>query len=411
VTAAAQLDEAARLAEVRAQFPALARRHNGHSVAYFDGPGGTQVPQCVVDAMGNYLLHHNANTHWEYPTSRETDALIDAARQAFADFFNATPAEVVFGPNMTTLTFHLARALGRAWAAGDEVVVTELEHHGNVGPWQALAVERGIRLRWVPLHPADGTLDLDDLAAALGPRTRLVTFGWASNALGTVNDVAAICRLARQAGALTFVDAVHSAPHLLPDVALLGCDFLVCSAYKFYGPHLGILYARRARLESLDVPKVAPAPDTAPERLELGTQIHEGIVGAARAVDFLAELAAPPPGPRRARLEASYRWLRQRGDRQARELWDGLRSIPGLRCYGPPPASPRTPTISFSWSRPSAQVAAALAERGVFASHGDFYAATVIQRLGVEGLVRVGCACFTDREIDQLLQALTDLGR
>jgi cysteine desulfurase family protein (TIGR01976 family) len=411
VTVSAGVGDAARIRAIRAQFPALARRHHGHPVAYLDGPGGTQVPQCVVDAMSDYLLRHNANTHWEYPTSRETDALIDGARQAFADFFNATAAEVVFGANMTALTFHLARALGRAWGPGDEVVVTELDHHGNIGPWQAIERERGITLRWVPFRPADGTLDLDALAAALGPRTRLVAFGWASNALGTVNDVDRICRLAREAGALAFVDAVHSAPHLLPDVAALGCDFLACSAYKFYGPHLGVLYVRRATLETLDVPKVAPAPDTAPERLELGTQIHEGIVGAGRAVDFIASLAGPPDRGRRAGLGASYRWLQQRAERQVRQLWDGLGSVRGLRRYGPPPGAPRTPTVSFTWSRPSAQVASELAERGVFASHGDFYAATVVQRLALEGLVRVGCACFTDPEVDQLLAALADLQR
>jgi cysteine desulfurase family protein (TIGR01976 family) len=392
---------------IRAQFPALGRRHAGRPVAYLDGPGGTQVPRGVVDAMADYLLHHNANPHWNYPTSQETDALIAGARQAFADLFNADPAEVGFGLNMTSLAFHVARALGRSVGPGDEIVVTELDHHGNVGPWQALERERGVTLRWVPFRVGDGTLDLEALARVLGSRTRIVAVGWASNALGTVNDAATICRWARETGATSFVDAVHSAPHVLPDVQALGCDFLACSAYKFYGPHVGILYARREVLEALDLPKVAPAPDTAPERLELGTQNHEGIVGAAAAIDFLAGIRGEPGMPRRRALELSYAWLHRRGDHLVRELWDGLGRLPGVRRVGPPPGAPRTPTVSFVTPAPAAAVARRLADRGVFVSHGDFYAATVVERLGVEGLVRVGAQCFTDPEIGALLAAMS----
>lgn len=394
------------LARVRAAFPALRRTHHGHPVAYLDGPGGTQVPEPVADAMVDYLFHHNANTHWNYPTSQETDRLLEGARQAFADFFNAAPAEVSFGLNMTSITFHLARALGWRWGPGDEIVITELDHHGNVGPWQAVARERGVGLRWVPFDPATGLLDRERLAAAIGPRTRLVAIGWASNALGTVNDVATACAWARAAGALSFVDAVHSAPHILPDVRALDCDFLACSAYKFYGPHVGVLYGRRALLDELEVPKVAPAPDEAPEKLELGTQNHEGIVGAAAAVDFLAGLAGGGPS-RRGALEASFRWIHARGRAHARELWDELGRVAGVRRFGPPPGEARTPTVSFVVDgRTSGEVARAVAERGVFVSHGDFYAATVVERLGVEGLVRAGTACFTDGEVGALIDAL-----
>src|SRR5580765_4159989 len=298
-----------------ADIAALARRHAGHPVAYFDGPGGTQVPQAVVDAMADYLLHHNANTHWRYPTSEETDRLLAGAREALADLLGATPAEVVFGANMTTLTFHLGRALGRGWGPGDELVVTELDHHANIAPWQALARERGVTIRSVPLNAERGELDWPALEGALTPRTRLLAIGAASNALGTVTDVARACALARAAGALSFVDAVHYAPHALVDVQAIGCDFLACSAYKFYGPHVGILYGRRDRLEALDAPKLAPAPDTAPERLETGTLNHEGIVGAGAAVEFLASLAGDGPqgSTRRDRLARALGALHQRG--------------------------------------------------------------------------------------------------
>lgn len=386
--------------EIRAQFPALARVHNGSPVAYFDGPGGTQVPRSVAEAMVDYLYHHNANTHWAYPSSAETDAALDAARAAFADLFNATAREIAFGANMTTLTFHLSRALARGWGEGDEVVVTELDHHANIDPWRALAVERGITVRSVPLDVATGTASLEAIRAAIGPRTRLVAIGMASNALGTVTDVTAVCRMAREAGALSFVDAVHAAAHLPLDVQAIGCDFLACSPYKFYGPHLGVLFGREALVAELDVPKLVPSPDWAPERLETGTQNHEGIVGAAAAVDFIASLAPDSPD-RRSALVAALTELHHRGEALFRQLWEGLGAIPGVRCYGPPPGAARTPTLGFTLAgRTSEQVVVALAERGVFASHGDFYATTVVERLGLaeEGLVRVGCACYTTAE-------------
>jgi cysteine desulfurase family protein (TIGR01976 family) len=398
---------------IRRHFPALERRHEGESVAYFDGPGGTQVPRVVVEAMEDYLLHHNANTHWLYPSSLETDTALARARATLADFLGASPDEIVFGANMTTLTFHLARALGRGWGPGDEVVVTELDHHANVDSWRAVARERGLTVRVVALRPETGQLDEDDLARALTNRTRLLAIGAASNALGTINDVRRAAQMAHAAGALVFVDAVHYAPHALPDVASFDCDFLACSAYKFYGPHVGVLYGRRERIEALDPPKLAPAPDRAPECLETGTQNHEGIVGAAAAVDFLASLAGG--GGRRAALLEVFRGLHERGRVLLERLWKGLAEIPGLTLYGPPPGAPRTPTVAFALAgRRTGDIASALARRAVFVSHGDFYATTAVRRLarGEDGLVRAGCACYTTtEEVDRLIEAVRSLAQ
>jgi cysteine desulfurase family protein (TIGR01976 family) len=403
----------ASVESIRSRFPALRRRHAGLPVAYFDGPGGTQVPQSVVDAMSDYLLNHNANTHWAYPTSVETDEALGAARAAFADFLGGRPSEIAFGANMTTLTFHLGRALGRRWAPGDEIVVTELDHHANVDPWRQLARVRDFVVRTVRFRPDTGQLDMHDLAGALGPRTRLVAIGAASNALGTKSDVRRAAELAHAMGALAFVDAVHYAPHALVDVGALGADFLACSAYKFYGPHVGVLWGRQGLVEALDVPKLEPAPESAPDRLETGTQNHEGIVGAAAAVEFLASLSAGPD--RRSRLVASMGALHARGQELVERLWQGLQAIPGVTLYGPPPTEPRTPTVAFTVKGfASEDVAKALVRRAVFVSNGDFYATTVVRRLGHEkdGLVRAGCACYTTpEEVDRLVEGVAELGR
>jgi len=394
-------------AHIRAQFPALERRHRGTSVAYFDGPGGTQVPRAVVESMKDYLYHHNANTHWRYPTSEETDALIANARIVLAEFLGASPTEIAFGANMTTLTFHLARALGREWGPGDTVIITELDHHANVAPWRALERERGISVRSVPLIPETGQLDWAKLEELLSSGPRLLAIGAASNALGTISDVARAARLARAAGALTFVDAVHFAPHEPVDVKAIGCDFLACSAYKFYGPHIGIMFARESVLRRLDVPKLAPAPESAPERLETGTLNHEGIIGAAAAVEFLTSLASGDT--RRARLARVFAELHTRGQALVRRLWNGLSGLSGVTLYGPPPTSARTPTVAFTLDGlPADQVAERLAERAVFVSSGDFYATTVVERLGVsEGLVRAGCACYTtEEEVNRLIEGV-----
>ncbi|MGN6393099.1 MAG: cysteine desulfurase-like protein [Gemmatimonadales bacterium] len=406
--------DATPTATIRTRFPALRRKHGGRAVAYFDGPGGTQVPEVVARAVADYLVHHNANTHWHYPTSEETDRLLAGAREALADFLGAGPAEIVFGANMTTLTFHLGRALGRGWGPGDELVVTELDHHANVAPWRALERERGVTVRCVPFQRESGELDWSALEAAITSRTRLLAIGAASNALGTVSDVRRACALARAAGAWSFVDAVHYAPHVLVDVRAIGCDFRACSAYKFYGPHVGVLYGRRDRIEALDAPKLAPAPDRAPERLETGTLNHEGIVGAGAAVDFLASLAGAG-GSRRDRLSRAFSALHQRGQALVERLWRGLGDIRGVTPYGPPPSRPRTPTVSFSVSgHASDEIARALASEAVFVSNGDFYATTVAERLGLAstGLVRAGCACYTtEEEVDRLVEGVGRLAR
>jgi cysteine desulfurase family protein (TIGR01976 family) len=398
-------------AEIRSHFPALERRHAGEPVAYFDGPGGTQVPRRVAEAMTEYLYHHNANAHWAFPTSQETDQAVAGSRAALADLLNASPQEVAFGANMTTLTLHLARSLGRGFGPGDEIVVTELDHHANVDPWREMARERDLAVRVARMISESGQLDPGDLRRNLNGRTRLLALGGASNALGTINDLAEYGRLARDIGAFFFVDAVHYAPHRAVDVRAIGCDFLACSAYKFYGPHVGILFGKGDLLQTLDVPKLRPAPDSVPERLETGTQNHEGIVGAAAAVDFLAGLATGPT--RRARLEATFEALHRRGDTLVKMLWNGLVEIRGVQLYGPPPSASRTPTVSFTLEGvPAATVCQQLADRGLFASHGDFYAMTVIERLGRsrEGLVRIGCACYTTgEEIGRLLEAMRQI--
>jgi cysteine desulfurase family protein (TIGR01976 family) len=412
--------------EIRRRFPALDRHHNGFPIAYFDGPGGTQTPSTVVNAVADYLLNHNANTHWEYPTSHETDAIIEAARHTFADFLNASAGEIVFGPNTTTMIYHLSRALGRSLGPGDEILITELEHHANVAPWQALVAERGLTLKVAQMDPETGQLDWNDFERLLSKKTKVVAFGAGCNALGTVNDYCRAVEMAHSAGALALVDAVHYAPYFLCDVKAMDCDFLTCSAYKFYGPHVSVFYGKKNLLESIDFPKLQPAPDTAPERVEMGTQSHEGIAGAAAAVDFYAslvrqsgtgvrpvDLAQDPRATRRELLQSAFIGLRAHSSPQVELLWEGLSKINGVRLYGPSPAVKRTPTVSFIVKDvPSTEVARRLAERGLFASHGDFYAQTVIERLGLapEGLVRVGCACYTsDDEIERLIDATKNI--
>jgi cysteine desulfurase family protein (TIGR01976 family) len=395
--------------EIRSHFPALARRHQGFPVAYFDGPGGTQVPRAVVEAMSDYLIDHNANTGWAYPSSQETDRALLASRAALADFIGGDAGEVVFGANMTTLTFHLGRALGRDWRPGDVVVVTELDHHANSDTWRVLARERGAEVRTVRMRREDGRLDEEDLAQKLTRGTRLLAVGAASNALGTINDVPQLVRAAHAVGALAFIDGVHYASHHLADVRAWDCDFFACSAYKFYGPHVGVLWGRRELLEKLDSPRLEPAASYAPDRLETGTLDHEGVVGAAAAVDFLAALASGD-APRRALLALVMKSLAERGAELIGQLWEGLRAIPEVRLYGLPPGAARTPTLSFTLAgRTAAEVAAALATRGVFLSHGDFYATTVARVLGHErdGLVRAGCAAYTTPgEIARLIEGV-----
>jgi cysteine desulfurase family protein (TIGR01976 family) len=403
--------QVASIDAIREQFPALQRKQSGMPVAYFDGPGGTQVPTSVVQAVTDYLYHHNANTHWNYPTSAETDAVMIRARDAMAEFLGGASEEIVFGANATTLAFHVSRALLPQIAAGDEIVITELDHHANVGPWQALARESGCALRVVKMNCDTGTLDWSDFERTVTKRTKLIAVGAASNALGTINDIPRAAKLARSAGALLFVDAVHYVPHHLADVRKWDCDFLVCSAYKFYGPHIGALWCRRSLLETLPFTKVQPSSNSAPERAETGTLNHEGIAGAAAAIDFLASLSQGTN--RRDQLQTAYAALDERSAALTEQMWRGLAEITGVTLFGVPPDAARTSTIAFTVKgTASSEVARRLADRGVFVSHGNFYAATVVERygLGDEGFVRAGCACYTTAdEVDRLLSSVREI--
>ncbi len=394
--------------EIRGRFPAFERCQGGVRAAYFDGPGGTQVPLSVGEAMTEYLYHHMANSHWVFASSVETDAMLATARETVADLLNGTADGIVFGQNMTSLTFHLARTFGRQWSGPEaEIVITELDHGSNVAPWTSVALERGITIRTVKMRP-DGQLDWDDLEAALTPRVKLLAIHNASNVLGTITDVTRATRMAHAVGAQVFVDAVHSAPHELVDVRAIDCDFLACSAYKFYGPHVGILWGRRELIEALNPPQLATASRNSPERMQTGTQSHESIMGATAAVNFLASLGRGGE-TRRQSLESAYEVLKERSEGLFSELWSGLSSIPGVTLYGPPPGLPRTPTVSFTMAgHRTAAVAAALAERGLFLSHGQFHGPTVAKRLkAYDGFVRAGCSCYTTaEEIVRLIDAV-----
>src|SRR6185369_14473330 len=384
--------QVASVNEIRSHFPALERVHNGYRVAYFDGPGGTQVPRYVVEKRTDYLYHHNANTHWAYPSSAETDAALEHAREVYAQFLNASRAEIAFGANMTTLTLHLSRSLSLNYQPGDEIVVTELEHHANIDPWRRLAVERGVTIRTVGIDTATGQINRDDLERSIGPKTKLVAIGAASNALGTINDVKSVIATAHSAGALVFVDAVHYAPHALIDVKELDCDFMGMSAYKFYGPHIGVLFAKREHYEQINFPRLVPAPDYAPENAESGTQNHEGMIGAAAAVEYLASLGGGVS--LRENLRNVFHETHARNMALLTRLWNALSSMPRVNLYGPPPGSSRTPTLAFTIDGDaSTDAARRLSEKGLFLSHGDFYAYTIVQRLGLapEGLIRAGC--------------------
>jgi cysteine desulfurase family protein (TIGR01976 family) len=408
-------------AQVRSQFPSLSQALDGQPVVFFDNPGGTQCPRVVIDAVAHYLAHDNANHGGAFATSRRSDAMLVEAHEAMADMLGAlSPDEIVFGANMTTLTFGLSRALGRSLSPGDEIVVTRLDHDANIGPWLHVAADRGATIRWVDIHPADCTLDLDSFRRQLSAKTRVVAVGFASNAVGTINDVSAITRMAHDAGALVFVDAVQYAPHGPIDVQQIGCDFLACSPYKFFGPHVGVLFGRRDLLDRLDAYKVRPALDRPPDKFETGTLNHEGIAGTRAAVEYLASLAdglVPAGATRRARVLAAMAAIREHEKPLTVRLLQGLATIPGLRIYGiadPCRVDERVPTVSFtmeSWT--PREIAERLAARGIFVWDGNFYALAVTERLGVEasgGLLRVGLAHYnTASEVDRLLAALREL--
>lgn len=404
---------------IRNQFPALAQTVQGHPAVFFDGPGGTQVPHTVLQAMQRYLIEANANAHGAFITSERTDHTIAAARSAIADFLSCSPQEVVFGANMTTLTFALSRALGRTWQAGDEIVVTRLDHDANVTPWAALA-EQGLVIRTVDLDPEDCTLDFADLERQLSDRTRLVAVGYASNAVGTINNVAAVVQLAHAVGALVFVDAVHYAPHGPIDVRALDCDFLACSGYKFFGPHVGILYGKAEHLAQFQPYKLRPSPNEVPYRWETGTHNHEGLAGLVAAVDYLAELGrqvAPDTTSRQAALKAVMTEIQAYEQNLSGHLISGLLKIPGLQLYGMTDRDrlhQRTPTVGIRLVGQSPyDVAKALGDRGIFTWHGNFYAINLTERLGLEaqgGLLRIGLVHYnTTEEIERFLQTLHEI--
>ena len=401
----------------RDQFPALSRRIGDRPAVYFDGPAGSQVPQYVVDAIGNYMLTMNANHGGVYQTSRDSDQLLERAHRGLADFLGTDdPGEVVFGPNMTSLTFALSRAMLQTWQAGDEIILSRLDHDANVSPWVLAARDAGATVHHIAINPADCTLDMKDLAAKLSPRTRLVAVGCASNAVGTINPVREIARMAHEVGALVYLDAVHYAPHALIDVGDLDCDFLVCSAYKFFGPHVGILWGRRRLLEELPAYKIRPAPDDIPGRWMTGTQNHECIAGALAAVDYLADLGrsldAGASG-RRAALKTAYRAISAYERDLVQQLIAGLEEIPEVKIWGitdPARLAERVPTLGVTHARLTPiELAQHLADRGIFAWHGNFYALPLTDALGLEpdGMLRIGLLHYnTAEEVDLLLQVL-----
>jgi cysteine desulfurase family protein (TIGR01976 family) len=414
---------------IRSEFPALMQSVDGKPIVFFDGPGGTQVHGSVIEAMSRYFISANSNHDGAYLHSRRTDEAVYEARVAMADFFNAErPEEIVFGPNMTTLTFRLSQAMGDRLKAGDEIVVTRLDHDGNVAPWLALE-SRGMIMRYVDFDPTKGTLNMEDMKRAINGRTKVVAVGYASNALGTINDIQTIISMAHGFGAWAFVDAVHYAPHGPMDVKELGCDFLVCSAYKFFGPHLGVLYGRYDLLDILPPRKVRPAGEAPPDKFETGTNNFEGICGAAAAVDYLAsvgkrfgsEFAGDYPGfvGRRKDLKAGMSTIRAYEKSLSRALLVGLLKIPGLRVYGireEEKLDQRVPTFSLTMTGLKPREAAKrLDSSNIFVWDGHFYAVEAIERLGLMsqgGVVRIGLYHYnTMGEIGVLLEELLKMQR
>jgi cysteine desulfurase family protein (TIGR01976 family) len=424
---------------IRSQFPALAQTDNGHPAVFFDGPGGTQVPQRVIDAISDYLRHSNANTGGAYATSRHTDAMIASARAAMADFLHCAADEIVFGPNMTSLTYAISRAIGRELKPGDEIVVTRLDHDANVSPWLALE-EKGLTVRWAEIHEEDCTLDLADLAAKINKNTKLVAVGYASNAVGTINPVRQIIQLAHAAGALAYIDAVHYGPHGLIDVAALDCDFLVCSTYKFFGPHMGVLFGKREHLKRLQPYKVRANTDAIPQRWEWGTLNHECIAGIVACVDYLADLGRnqelrlphptrfslggnneTQPFTRRAAIEAAFAAIHEHERGLLERMMSGLKQIPGTKIYGitdPARFNKRCPTfavrvVSGKPGHTPLELATKLGERGIFTWDGNYYALNLTERLDVEksgGFLRIGLVHYnTIDEVDRFLAALQEI--
>jgi cysteine desulfurase family protein (TIGR01976 family) len=457
ITEAPTLD----LVHIRTQFPALSQTINGHPAAFLDGPGGTQVPQRVIDAISNYLRHTNANTCGAYATSRRTDAVIASARAAMADFLHCAADEVVFGPNMTSLTFAMSRAIGRDFQPADEILLTRLDHDANVSPWLALAEDRGLTIRWAEINEHDCTLDMADLASKINLKTKLVAVGYASNAVGTINPVREIVRLAHAAGALAYIDAVHYAPHGLIDVADLYCDFLVCSTYKFFGPHMGVLFGKRGHLQRLRPYKVRPNTNAIPNCWEWGTLNHECVAGITECVNYIADLGRHiskdeshvgteknhvgtaaqactersrsgrpsseariwETSDRRAAIESAYQAIHDHERTLTTRLISGLDEIPELKIYGitdPGNFDHRCGTLAIRAKNQTADttplaLATKLGDRGLFTWDGNYYALSLTEQLDVEksgGFLRIGLVHYnTAEEVDRLLAALEEILR
>lgn len=404
---------------VRQQFPALSERYNGKPAIFFDNPGGTQVHESVIRAMTDYLTRCNANTHGVFATSRLSDETLDYARQAAADLLGAAPEEVIFGANMTTLTFMLTRSLAAEFGPQDEIIVTRLDHDANVWPWVMMAEDTGAQVRWADVDLETCTLDMEHLRSLINERTRLVAVGYASNAVGTINDVKTIVRWAKEVGAYTYIDAVQYAPHGLIDVKALDCDFLACSAYKFFGPHIGLLYGKREHLERLRAYRVRPAGEALPGKWETGTKNHEGMAGTAAAIDYIASLGAtygraPAHASRREKLAAAWEVIGAYEYQLMDRLLTGLKAIPRVRIYGIVDRmdwDKRLATVSIRKEglTPEA-LALKLAEENIFVWNGNFYAVSISERLGVEesgGLVRIGLVHYnTLEEVDRCLTAI-----
>lgn len=414
--------------DLRQHFPSLERRVNGLPAAFLDGPGGTQTPKSVIDAMGDYLRRDNSNQGGAFATSKGTDAVVSAARQAMVDFFNARrPEEIVFGQNMTSLTFAMSRALSRTWRPGDEIIVTRLDHDANISPWLMAAEEKGVTVRWLDFRPEDCTLDLAGLADLLNDRTRLLAVTHASNAVGSIVDVARCVHMAHLAGALVYVDAVHYSPHGSIDVQALDCDFLAASAYKFFGPHTGILYGKYELLDELEAYKVRPAPDNPPGKWETGTQSFESLAGVTAAVDYLAGIGRrygrpdgeeqPETSERRTYLVQAMKAIKDHEERMSVHFLQQIRTVPSLRVFGITDVerlAERAPTFAVSLQGyPAFQVAAHLGRQGIFVWDGHYYAVAVMERLGVlekGGLVRIGLVHYnTAEEVERTVAALRQL--
>ena len=407
--------------QCRQQFPALSRTVNDSPAIFLDGPAGTQVPQRVIDAMVRYLSDCNANHGGLFPTSMESDLMLAEAHRALADLLGVEDsAEVAFGANMTSLTFALARSLARTWSPGDEIVVTRLDHDANVSPWVLAAEDAGVTVHFIGLRPDDYTLDLDALQDKLSEKTRLVAVGCASNASGGINPVQDICRWAHDAGSLVFLDAVHYAPHRLIDVPAWDCDFLACSTYKFFGPHVGVCWGRRALLEELTAYKVRPAENALPDKWMTGTQNHEGIAGALAAVNYLADLGCQLKGQedvaRREALQVTFAAIEQYETELTRQLLAGLNAIEQIKVWGISDLdrlAERVPTVSITHDNlTAAQLAERLGQQGIFAWHGNYYALEFTEALGLEpaGMLRIGLVHYnTAEEVERLRQCLVDV--